>query len=56
MQDEFAGMTDADLINETRRMESDKRNLDAKLKRMANENKQLDLRIKENTEKLKMST
>jgi hypothetical protein len=37
-------------------MESDKRNLDAKLKRMANENKQLDLRIKENTEKLKMST
>lgn len=49
-------MTDADLINETRRLESEKRNLDAKLKRMANENKQLDLRIKENTEKLKMST
>jgi len=49
-------MTDADIINETRRLESEKRNLDAKLKRMANENKQLDLRIKENTEKLKMST
>lgn len=56
VDDEFACMTDADLINETRRLESDKRNLDAKLKRMANENKQLDSRIKENTEKLKMST
>lgn len=49
-------MTDADLIQETRRLESEKRNLDQSLKRIANENKQLDARIKENQEKLKQST
>jgi hypothetical protein len=55
LQDEFAGMTEADLIAETRRFEGEKRKLEQNVKRVANENKQLDARIKENQEKLKMS-
>lgn len=48
-------MTEADLIQETRRLENEKRKMDQNIKRIANENKQLDARIKENQEKLKMS-
>jgi ATP-dependent 26S proteasome regulatory subunit len=48
-------MTEADLINETRRLEGEKRKQDQTAKRVQNENKQLDARIKENQEKLKMS-
>lgn len=48
-------MTEADLINETRRLEAEKRKQDQTAKRVQNENKQLDARVKENQEKLKMS-
>ena len=41
-------MTEADLINETRRLEGEKRKQDQTAKRLGNENKQLDARIKEN--------
>jgi 26S proteasome regulatory subunit T5 len=41
-------MTEADLIQETRRLENEKRKMDQNIKRIANENKQLDARIKEN--------
>lgn len=35
-------MTEGDLINETRRLEAEKRKAEQQLKRVANENKQLD--------------
>lgn len=48
-------MTEADLINETRRLEDLSRKTTQNMKRVQNENKQYDARIKENQEKLKMS-
>lgn len=47
-EDEFGAMTDADLIAETRRLESEAKKFVTNGKRVLNENKQLDGRIKEN--------
>ena len=54
--DELAGMTDADLIAATRDLESEVRKTKQQITRITQETKQLDARVKENQEKLKMST
>ena len=54
--DELAGMTDAELLNATRDLEAEGRKTKQLITRITQDCKQYDARIKENQEKLKMST
>ena len=52
----MAAMSDADLVAATRDMESEARRCKQNITRLTQEIKQYDARVKENQEKLKLST
>lgn len=54
--DQLAGMTEADILTATKEMENDVRRMKQQITRMTQECKQYDARIKENQEKIKLST
>lgn len=53
---EVNGLTENDLINKTREFENETRKIKSQITRVTHEIKDLDLRVKENKEKLAMST